>query len=206
MFDENVGKSYGQIPDLQLVAGKEYVFRLGDVTGHPFNIVTSPGAIGANLYTDGVIGNGSSNVGDLVKFVVPQDAPQFLYYQSGLDTANFGILKIVKIGDNLEVVDSTSSATIVLDAFPTSRFNTVEYLIQAKNTVNSSWVHSSKIMVVHDGTNTYLNEYSTIYTVKSLGTFTAEINAGNVELKYTPAFNNNDYLNRLIIQKNYVVS
>jgi hypothetical protein len=206
MFDENVGKSYGALPDLQLVAGKEYVFRLADVTGHPFNIVTSPGAIGANLYTDGVIGNGNVNVGDLIKFTVPQDAPQFLYYQSGSDTSNFGILKIVKIGDNLEVVDSTTSSTIVLDIFPTSRFDTAEYLIQAKNTVNPSWVHSTKIMVVHDGTNTYVNEYSTVYTVKSLGTFTAEINAGNVELKYSPAFDNNDYLNRLIIQKNYVAS
>ena len=206
MYDENVSKSYGAVPDLQLVAGKEYVFRLADVTGHPFNITTSPGAIGANLYTDGVIGNGSVNVGDLIKFTVPQDAPQFLYYQSGLDTANFGILKIVKIGDNLEVVDSTSSATIILDAFPASRFDTVEYLIQAKNTVNPSWIHSTKLLVVHDGTNTYVSEYSSIYTVKSLGSFTAEINGGNVELKYSPEINNNDYLNRLIIQKNYVAS
>ena len=206
MYDENVSKSYGVLPDLQLVAGKEYIFRLADVTNHPFNIVTSPGAIGANLYTDGVIGNGNVNVGDLIRFTVPQDAPQFLYYQSGLDAANFGILKIVKIGDNLEVVDSTSSATIVLDSFPISRFDTAEYLIQAKNTVNPSWVHSTKLLVVHDGTNTYVSEFSSIQTVKSLGTFTAEINAGNVELKYSPEIQGNDYLNRLIIQKNYVAS
>ena len=206
IFDENVSKTYGVLPDLQLVAGKEYIFILGDVTGHPFNIVTSPGAIGANLYTDGVLGNGNSNVGDLIRFTVPQDAPQFLYYQSGGDPNNFGILKIVKIGDNLEVVDSTSSATIVLDTFPTSRFNTAEYLIQVKNTINSSWVHSTKLLVVHDDTNTYVSEYSSIQTVKSLGTFTAEINAGNVELKYSPEIQNNDYLNRLIIQKNYVSS
>ena len=206
IYDENVGKSYGQLPDLQLVAGKEYVFRLADVTGHPFNIVTSPGSIGANLYTDGVIGNGSSNVGDLVRITVPQDAPLFLYYQSGLDANNFGIIKIVKIGDNLEVVDSTSSATIVLDAFPVSRFDTAEYLIQAKNTVNPSWVHSTKLLVVHDGTNTYVSEFSSIQTVKSLGSFTSEINNGNVELKYSPEIQGNDYLNRLIIQKNYVSS
>lgn len=206
MYDENVSKSYGVLPDLQLVAGKEYIFRLGDVTSHPFNIVTSPGAIGANLYTDGVLGNGNVNVGDLVRFTVPQDAPQFLYYQSGGDPNNFGIFKIVKIGDNLEVVDSTSSATIVLDTFPTSRFDTAEYLIQAKNTVNPSWVHSTKLLVVHDGTNTYVSEFSSIQTVKSLGSFTAEINAGNVELKYSPEIQGNDYLNRLIIQKNYVSS
>lgn len=206
MYDENVGKTYGQVPDLQLVAGKEYVFRLADVTGHPFNIVTSPGSIGANLYTDGVVGNGNSNVGDLVRFTVPQDAPQFLYYQSGGDTNNFGILKIVKIGDNLEVVNSESSNTIVLDAFPTSRFNTAEYLIQVKNTVNQSWIHSTKLLVIHDYTNTYVSEFSSVYTVKSLGTFTAEINNGNVELKYSPEIQGDDYLNRLIIQKNYVSS
>ena len=206
VYDENVSKSYGQLPDLQLVAGKEYVFRVGNITGHPLHIVTSPGTIGANLYTDGVIGNGAINAGDLLRFTVPQDAPLFLYYQSGLDSTNFGIIKVVKIGDNLEVVDSTSSATIVLDTFPTSRFDTVEYLIQAKNTVNPSWVHSSKILVVHDGTNTYVSEYSSIFTVKSLGSYTAEINGSNVELKYTPEIQGNDYLNRLIIQKNYVAS
>ena len=206
IYDENVGKSYGINPDLQLVAGKEYVFRIANATNHPLNIVTSPGAIGANLYTDGVVGNGVSNPGDLLRFTVPQDAPQFLYYQSGLDATNFGIIKIVKIGDVLEVVDSTSSAQIVVDAFPTTYVNTAEYLVQIKNTVDPTWIHSTKFIVVQDGTNTYLSEYSTIQTVKSLGSFTAEINGGNVEIKYQPEIQGNDYLNRLTIQKNYVVS
>ena len=206
VYDENIQKSYGQTPDLQLVAGKEYVFKLGDVTGHPFNIVTSPGAVGANLYTDGVVGNGNTNVGDLVRFTVPQDAPQFLYYQSGNDAANFGILKVVKIGDTLEVVDSISSSSIVLDSFDATSFNTVEYLIQIKNTVDPTWIHSTKIMVIHDGTDVYLSEYSTLFTEKSLGTFTAQINGSNVELSYSPEIQGNDYLNRLIIQKNYVAS
>ena len=206
MYDENVGKSYGQIPDLQLVAGKEYVFRLADVTGHPFNIVTTPGSVGANLYTDGVIGNGNTNVGDLIRFTVPQDAPQFLYYQSAGDANNFGIIKIVKIGDTLEVVDSTSSSTIVLDSFAATALDTVEYMIQVKNTVNPTWIHSTKIMAIHNGTDVFMNEYSTLFTEKLLGQFTVTINGSQVELRYTPESNNNDYLNRLTIQKNYVLS
>jgi len=202
--DVFISQDLGTLPDLQLVPGKEYVFRLGDITGHPFNIVTSPGAIGSNLYSTGVVGNGSGS-NTIVKFTVPQNAPPFLYYQSGLDTQNFGIIKVVKIADNLRVVDSTSSATITLDQFSVSAINTAKYLIQIKNTVNN-YIHSTELMLLNDGTDVYLSEYSTMFNNRLLGAFTADISGGNVRLRYTPAFDNNDYLNRLIIQKNYVIS
>jgi hypothetical protein len=205
VLDYNISQDLGILPDLQIIPGREYVFRLGDVTGHPFNIVTSPGAIGANLYTTGVVGNGNES-NSTVRFTCPQNAPPFLYYQSGLDAANFGVLKIVKISDNLEVVDSTSSATITLDQFAKTAVNTVEYLIQIKNTPNPTWIHSTKIMVLHDGTDVYMSEYATLFTNKLLGSFTVDMSGNNVRLRYTPAFDNNDYLNRLIIQKNYVIS
>ena len=205
VLDANISQDLGVLPDLQIIPGKEYVFKLGDVTGHPFNIVTSPGAIGANLYTTGVTGNGSESNGT-VRFTCPQNAPPFLYYQSGNDSANFGVLKIVKIADNLEIVDSTSSSTITLDQFGKTAVNTVEYLIQIKNTVNPSWIHSTKIMVLHDGTDVYMSEYATLFTNKLLGSFTVDMSGNNVRLRYTPAFDGNDYLNRLIIQKNYVIS
>ena len=56
-------------------------------------------------------------------------------------------------------------------------------------------------MAIHDGTNVYLNEYSTYFPLRFLGQFTAEINGSHVELRYTPEIHNNDYLNRLTIQK-----
>ena len=205
VFDNNISHDLGVLPDLQVVPGKEYVFRLGDITGHPFNIVTSPGAIGSNLYTTGVIGNGNGS-NTVVRFTVPQNAPPFLYYQSGNDSANFGVLKVVRITDNLEVVDSTTSATITLDQFGATAANTVEYLIQIKNTVNPTWIHSTKIMLLHDGTDVQVLEYATLFSNKLLGSFSADITAGQVRLRYTPAFDNNDYLNRLIVQKNYVIS
>jgi len=202
--DENISQDLGVLPDLQLVPGKEYVFKLGTVTGHPFNIVTSPGAIGANLYTTGVLGNGNvSNT--IVRFTVPQNAPSFLYYQSGIDSTNFGVIKIVKIPDNLEVIDSTSSATITIDQFGASAVNTVKYVIQMKNTVNN-YIHSTEILLLQDGTDVYLSEYSTLYNNRLLGSFSADIQSGQVRLRYTPAFDGDDYLNRLIIQKNYVTS
>lgn len=203
--DKFLPQDLGSVPDLQIIPGKEYVFELQDITGHPFNIVTSPGAIGSNLYTTGVSGNGSGS-GSIVKFTCPQNAPRFLYYQSGLDTANFGVLKVASVPDNLEVVDSVSSATITLDEFNLISLNTAEYLIQVKNTVNPTWIHSTKLILLHDGTDVQVMEYATLYTNKLLGSFSADILSGKVRLRYTPAFDNNDYLNRLIIQKNYVTS
>ena len=89
------------------------------------------------------------------------------------DANNFGIIKIVKIGDNLEVVDSTSSSTIVLNSFATSALDTVEYMIQMKNSQNP-YFHSTKILAIHNGTDVFMNEYSTLFTVKILGSFTAD--------------------------------
>jgi len=200
-FDEGTSQTLGDRPDLQLVPGKEYVFRLA-TPNHPFNIVTSPGSVGANLYTTGTLGNG--NTTGIFKFTIPQNAPQFLYYQSGNDTSNFGTIKVVKIPDNLEVVDSTSANTIVVDSFGVNEVNTAKYLIQIKNTQNN-YIHSTELLVLQDGSNVYLSEYSTIFNDRLLGSFVAEINGTTLELKYTPAQFGTDYLNRLIIQKNYVL-
>jgi hypothetical protein len=61
-------------------------------------------------------------------------------------------------------------------------------------------------MLLHDGTDVQVLEYATLFSNKLLGSFSADITAGQVRLRYTPAFDNNDYLNRLIVQKNYVIS
>jgi len=205
VFDEGTSQDLGELPTLQLVPGKEYVFRIGTITGQPFNIVTSPGTVGANLYTDGILGQGTETLGDIVRFTVPQDAPSYLYYQSSGNSLNYGQIKIIKIPDNLEIFDSTSSAQHVLDEFGIGAINTVEYTIQIKNTVDP-YFHSTKLMVLQDGTDVFINEYGTVFNDRRLGDFSADISGGNARLLYTPAPNNNDYLNRLIIQKNYILS
>ena len=48
-----------------------------------------------------------------------------------------------------------------------------------------------EVMVIHDGTNVFMTEYSTIYTGSNpLITLDADINGGNVRLLTTPAMNN----------------
>jgi len=63
-------------------------------------------------------------------------------------------------------------------------FRTVEYLVQA---TTGTTYHTSKVHVIHDGTNTWVNEYSTMFTGSSLYTVSADVSGGNIRLLVTPA-------------------
>ncbi len=69
--------------ELTLVRGETYVFQMNNTPGlHPFFISTSStgGGGGAGEWTDGVAGNFATG-NDAVTFVVPNGAPDLLFYQ-----------------------------------------------------------------------------------------------------------------------------
>ena len=65
-------------PALTLLRGTTYIFKLSNITIHPFNIRTT---LGGSQFTNGVTGNGSTS-GELI-FAVPTNAPNTLFYQCG---------------------------------------------------------------------------------------------------------------------------
>jgi hypothetical protein len=80
---------------------------------------------------------------------------------------------------------TTAAVTqVALSSLPAATFRTVEYLIQA--TSGTSY-HTTKVHAIHDGTNTWVNEYSTMFTGSSLATFTVDVSGGNIRLLVTPA-------------------
>ena len=48
----------------------------------------------------------------------------------------------------------------------------------------------TKLLIIHDGTNVYFNEYGTIFSHSSLATFTVVMNGSNVQVRATPASGN----------------
>ena len=50
--------------------------------------------------------------------------------------------------------------------------------------------HLTKLLIIHDGTNVYFNEYGTIFSHSSLATFTVVMNGSNVQVRATPASGN----------------
>ena len=81
-------------PTLTLTRGQTYTFSVSAL-GHPFWVVSAPGAAEVNLnaFTNGVTGNGTAS--GTVTFVVPASAPATLFYQCGFHDVMVGQLNIV---------------------------------------------------------------------------------------------------------------
>ena len=88
----------------------------------------------------------------------------------------------------------------VLDSFAIATFRASEYFIAITQGTD---FQSSKIMVGHNGTNTYITQYGTLVSGSTLATFTAAINGANCELKITMASATSATIN-LIRQTNNV--
>tara|TARA_Y100001937_G_C7129494_1_gene336552 strand:+ start:968 stop:2746 length:1779 start_codon:yes stop_codon:yes gene_type:complete len=80
----------------------------------------------------------------------------------------------------------TTSATgqAVVMSISASTYRSVSYQIQA---VQGSNYNMTTINVVHDGTNTYMNEFGTINQPTGIATFSTDINSGALRLLGFPA-------------------
>jgi hypothetical protein len=106
------------------------------------------------------------------------------------------------VSGNTWVVDgnahtSTSSVQQVVDSWPTASFRTAHYMLQITDTTTTAY-QASQIMLLQDGTDVFLTEYADIYTSTSLGSWSADISSGLVELLFTP--NNSDNMNIMVVR------
>ena len=79
-------------PTLSLVRGNTYVFTMNLDGVYPFYIKTAPTTGLSNVYNSGVTNNGA--VVGQVTFVVPQDAPDTLYYASATQSNMQGTITV----------------------------------------------------------------------------------------------------------------
>jgi hypothetical protein len=84
---------YEPNPTLTLVRGNTYTFTLSLTGLYPFFIKTLASLGNTNTFDSGVTNNGAST--GTVTFVVPQDAPDVLYYSSSTQLNMRGTLNIV---------------------------------------------------------------------------------------------------------------
>ena len=84
---------YERNPTLTLVRGNTYVFTLSLKGDYPFYIKTQLGIGTTEQYTNGVTNNGAST--GKITFVVPQDAPDTLFYCNDIQRNMQGTIAIV---------------------------------------------------------------------------------------------------------------
>lgn len=120
---------------------------------------------------------GSGTVSADVTLSLPQNihtgaSPTF----AGVTFANGGVRSVT-------LTTSTTTADQVLDSISASTYRSVKYQIQVTSSTN---YHVTEVIVVHDGTDTYVTEYGTVTTAGTLATFTADVSGGNLRLLTTP--------------------
>lgn len=101
---------------------------------------------------------------------------------SGNIIINTNVLTYGEFTDNTTTTVTTSQQE--LDAFSASTYRTSKYIVQA---VSSSGIHSTEVLLTHDGTTVYITEYATIYTSSPLFTLDANISYDQVRLLVTPS-------------------
>lgn len=93
----------------------------------------------------------------------------------------------LSIQSNSVVYANATPGQTVVDTFSASTYRTTKYLVEAKD--NTTGYMSTEMLIVHDGSTVYLNEYATINTVATFVTYDADISGGNVRLLATPSSN-----------------
>ena len=84
-----------------------------------------------------------------------------------------------------ESISTSSTTETTLISFSASLYRTLECTVQI--TKGTSY-HSTKLMVIHDGSDTYMTEYATLVTGSTLGSFSSSItNSGNILIQVTPS-------------------
>jgi len=78
----------------------------------------------------------------------------------------------------------TGTTTANLDTFSSTTYRTARYVVQI---VDGSNIHVTEILLFHDGTDVYINEYGTSYNNGLRGSFSATLSSNTITLTFTPS-------------------
>ena len=75
-----------------------------------------------------------------------------------------------------------ATAATTINSFAASSFTSAELLVQVKQASN---IHTTKLLLIHDGTDVWLTEYGTVYNSDILVTWDAVVSGSNVVVQAT---------------------
>ncbi len=84
---------------------------------------------------------------------------------------------------SVTLTTTTTTANQLLDSNAITTARTVKYIVSI---TSGTTYQCEEILVIQDGTNTFITEYGVITTGSSLATFSAAISSGNLQLLTTP--------------------
>jgi len=173
----------------------------GIVPGNTYDINISGDVVADDSTTviNSATGEITGNLtGDVTGSVLQDDSAVIVDGTSGNVTANrltttdqnvyFGNPEVARIRVHTETRQTLDQFDVFM--FKASEYRSMKVIIQAHNTTDNEY-YVSELLCLHDGTNSYTSEYSTIFTNTSDPDISvvAILNNGNFILRVTPAVN-----------------
>lgn len=87
---------------------------------------------------------------------------------------------------------SSSASEVVVDSFAVASYRSAKYMVQVDNTDHLNQFQTSEVLLVHNGSATFITEYGQIATSSVIATVDSDINSGMVRLKVTPTVTNSN--------------
>jgi len=112
---------------------------------------------------------------------------------TGAGTVGASVVDIDSVA-TMDTATVTSLGTTIgdIDTWAKASYRSAKYVISIKDVTNSEY-QSSEVLIVHDGTTSYLTEYGQLHTgTNPLVTFTTDISGANVRLRGTGISANNN--------------
>ena len=95
-------------------------------------------------------------------------------------------LQVEEMGIDCETTQGTGTTQLKVAEYAVTDFRTAKILIQISDATGGEY-QAQEFLVTHDGTNIKFTEYAIVFTgTSALATFSAQINAGNIELIAAP--------------------
>ena len=84
----------------------------------------------------------------------------------------------------------TAATSVVVDTFSSSAHRSAKYMVQVDDTDNSNKFQTSEVLLVHNGSATFMTEYGQVATSTTIATIDSDLVGGLVRLKVTPTSTN----------------
>ena len=146
--------------------------------GHVASSVIGQGyttACAASIVTEGGVRAGKDIV--IGGVVVAGDATNNVGH-----TGTNGIFIVNNVQAAIGQSGISGSSKVTIDTFSTD-YASAKYLVQLVDGAN---IHTEEILLIQDGTNVYMNQFSVVTNNGELGQFDADISGSVVELTFTP--------------------
>jgi|TARA_R110000764_G_scaffold134550_2_gene222615 hypothetical protein len=84
----------------------------------------------------------------------------------------------------------TAATAVVVDSFSSSAHRSAKYMVQVDDTDNANKFQTSEVLLVHNGSATFMTEYGQVNTSTTIATIDSDLVGGLVRLIVTPASTN----------------